>query len=61
MPYSSNNTFKRIGGQEMNTQQNNPNVTHTYCENCEEKLETEYEKEQGWCDSCNLPERSNRT
>jgi hypothetical protein len=42
----------------MDTQRNNPNVTHKYCENCEEKLETDREKEDGWCFDCNLPERS---
>jgi hypothetical protein len=28
------------------------------CENCGCELESEYEKQEGWCENCNLPERS---
>jgi len=28
------------------------------CENCSCILETEDEIKEGWCDDCNLPERS---
>jgi hypothetical protein len=30
-----------------------------HCENCGCELETKFEIKEGWCDNCNLPERSN--